>query len=118
MNSVDKIVIKTPDKDTVIVNQILVNKIIKATMVADSGSSEMPTKWECSFQLYIGSRLVRNMQQDFYFPTVMTVYKTDGHKYWCYPNSKYGTVNISEKLLTEIQKALEADGNTYKFDPS
>ena len=114
MNSVDKIVIQTPIKETTIADKSLVKKIVKSTMIADSKGYNV-AYGGYFWRLFDGEKLVREMRQSTNYPTIIEVYKTD-RAHWCFPSeTDVGTVNISTELLKEMREVLEADGNSYGF---
>lgn len=112
MNLVDRIVIKTPIKETVITDPLLINEIVNNTMVADSKGYNVDYD-EYFLQLFHDGTLIREMRQSSDFPNIIEVYKTD-RAHWCFPNeNETGTVHVSIELLKKIENALETDGNSY-----
>lgn len=111
LNFVDKIIIETPIKETVITKRNLIKKIVNATDVAEATGFQSIYGYYF-IRLYNGEKLVREMEQSATFTQRIMVYRPDC-KYWIFANTNQGTVYLSDKLFAKIEEALEKDGNSY-----
>ena len=98
MNGVDRIVVKTKNGETTIRDKALIRRMVKETMTATS----------------IGYKVIRRMRQSSgEYRAILEVFQVDGAHRVSAKNTDVGVGEISAELLSAIEQALAADGNSY-----
>ena len=104
MNGVDRIVVKTKNGETTIRDKALIRRMVKETMTATSIGYKVP----------YGDTLIRRMRQSSgEYRAILEVFQVDGAHRVSAKNTDVGVGEISAELLSAIEQALAADGNSY-----
>ena len=112
MNGVDKIVVKTENKETVITDKKVIKQIVNNTKVANSGDYKIPYGGYY-ITLYNKGNVLREMEGCATFPTTWRLYK-DEFPHYIFPfYDGMGTVHLSAEVMNLISNELKNDGNEY-----
>lgn len=110
MNTVDKIIIKTPRQKTTITDKDLIKQIVKETMVAETGGYKVSYGKYYLF-LYHGDKLIRTVQLSNTYREYAIVYQADA-THWVI-GYESGTAILSNDLILRIEKALKDNGDAW-----
>ena len=113
MNGVDRIVVKTKNGETTIRDKALIRRMVKETMTATSIGYKVPYG-DNEWRLYKGDTLIRRMRRSSgEYRAILEVFQVDGAHRVSAKNTDVGVGEISAELLSAIEQALAADGNSY-----
>ena len=113
MNAVDKIVIKTPQKETTINDKNLIKHIVKETMVAESGGYQA-MYGEYYLYLYHNQKIVRIIQLSTTYKEYAIAYQSDAF-HWI-AGYESGTVILSDDVISQIENILNENGDLWKTE--
>ena len=113
MNGVDRIVVKTKNGETTIRDKALIRCMVKETMTATSIGYKVPYG-DNEWRLYKRDMLIRRMRQSSgEYRAILEVFQVDGAHRVSARDTEVGVGEISAELLSAIEQALAADGNSY-----
>lgn len=110
MNTVNKVIIQTPEQQIAVDDKTLMDRIVKETMVAECGGVKA-MYGEYSLFLYNDKGLVRTVKLSSTDKQYAIVYEADG-KHWV---SGYdsGTAILSDELILQIEQFLQKNGDAW-----
>ena len=113
MNGVDKIVVKTENKETVITEKKVIKQIVNNTKTADSSDYKIPYGGYY-ITLYNKGTVLREMEGCAIFPDTWKLYKDEfPHYIFNLYGSSIGGVHLSAEVMNAISEELKNDGNEY-----
>ncbi len=113
MNTVDKIIIKTPRKKTTITDKNLIKQIVKETMVAETGGYQASYGKYYLF-LYHGEKLIRTVHLSSTYKEYAVVYQADA-AHWII-GYESGTAILSNDLILRIEKELKDNDDAWLME--
>ena len=112
MNKVDKIVVSTEYKDTVITDKSLINNIVD-DLKAPNGYPYKASTEHGSLILYSGNNIIRNLDGEYYIDTLRTPKK---YPLFSSQSGDYCTFHLSYEVASDLKQVLKDDGNdAYKY---
>lgn len=113
MNKVDKIVVSTEYKDTVITDKSLINNIVDDLKAPDGYSYKGGKSVRSSLILYSGNNVIRNLS---WYENIDTLKTPKKYPLFSSQSGDYCTFHLSYEVVSDLKQVLKDDGNdAYKY---